>query len=233
MPSCKSTINKFCNMHKSMSLYIYIFIICRSSQMDANASAPAVEVSTRRKSFSEESQEVVMDFHEDDCFDGCNDVGNHQMNHSNADSGVENESDSSRSESIQTENEQMESEGGPSSSNETNVLVINGNEEELSEHEKPGIFIAMDTGDTSDGEQSESSEDEGERNSNEVDDTCRFKGEEISPEKESETVHGNDTRNVEPEESSPTLPGTKSVSFKPGPPLVEEYEAEEDAVTCL
>ena len=148
--------------------------------MDANASAPAVEISTRRKSFSEESQEVVMDFHEDDCFDGCNDVGNHQMNHSNADSGVENESDSSRSESIQTENEQMESEGGPSSSNETNVLVINGNEEELSEHEKPGIFIAMDTGDTSDGEQSESSEDEGERNSNEVDDTCRFKGEEIS-----------------------------------------------------
>ncbi|XP_078318451.1 protocadherin Fat 4-like [Crassostrea virginica] len=203
----------------------------QSSQMDANASAPAVEISTRRKSFSEESQEVVMDFHEDDCFDGCNDVGNHQMNHSNADSGVENESDSSRSESIQTENEQMESEGGPSSSNETNVLVINGNEEELSEHEKPGIFIAMDTGDTSDGEQSESSEDEGERNSNEVDDTCRFKGEEISPEKESD--HGNDTRNVEPEESSPTLPGTKSVSFKPGPPLVEEYEAEEDAVTCL
>ena len=39
--------------------------------------------------------------------------------------------------------------------------------------------------------------------------------------------------NVEPEESRSTLPGTKSVSFKPGPPVVEEYEAEEDAVTCL
>lgn len=27
--------------------------------------------------------------------------------------------------------------------------------------------------------------------------------------------------------------GSKSVSFKPGPPVVEEYEAEEDAVTSL
>ena len=62
-----------------------------------------------------------------------------------------------------------------------------GDEEELSKHEKLGIFISMDTGEISNGKQSKSTETGGERNSNEVDGTCRFKGEEISLEKESET----------------------------------------------
>ena len=80
-----------------------------------------------------------------------------------------------------------ESKWGLSSNTETKVIVISGDEEEMSEHEKPGIFITMDTADTSNCKQSKWSENYGKRNSNEVDDTCRFKGEEISPEKESET----------------------------------------------
>lgn len=207
---------------------------------------------------------MVLDFQEDN--------GHHQINHSNADSGVDDESDSSHSGSIQTENEpeasgstlsgkkdsqnqetaglQIDMETGDTSkggrsgdesmdsgdqrsssrlvsggSTGADILVNQGNIEGAPGNEAPIFRFAMDTGDTTD---DEISDDEStgpggikKRNANGV----RAELGETQPDQQ---------HNPEWDETGEARKsGSKSVSFKPGPPVVEEYEAEEDAVTSL
>lgn len=219
---------------------------------------------TRKRSPSYESQEVVLDFQEDN--------GHHQINHSNADSGVDDESDSSHSGSIQTENEleasgstsggkkdlqdqeivglQIDMETGDTSDGEgsgdelmgsggersssglasggstgADILVNQGNIEGAPGNEVPKIHFAMDTGDTTDDEisddESTGSGDINKRNVNGV----RVELGETQPDQ------GHNPEWDETGEARKS--GSKSVSFKPGPPVVEEYEADEDAVTSL
>lgn len=207
---------------------------------------------------------MVLDFQEDN--------GHHQINHSNADSGVDDESDSSHSGSIQTENEleasgstpggkedsdnqkiaglQIDMETGDTSdgercgdeslgsggqlssaglvsggSTEEDILVNQGNIEGAPGNEVPKIYFTMDTGDTTDDEisddESTASGGINKRNVNGV----RAKSGETQPDQ------GHNPEWDETGEARKS--GYKSVSFKPGPPVVEEYEADGDAVTSL
>lgn len=206
----------------------------------------------------------MLDFQEDN--------GHHQINHSNADSGVDDESDSSHSGSIQTENEleasgstpggkedsdnqkiaglQIDMETGDTSdgercgdeslgsggqlsssglvsggSTEEDILVNQGNIEGTPGNEVPKIYFTMDTGDTTDDEisddESTASGGINKRNVNGV----RAKSGETQPDQ------GHNPEWDETGEARKS--GYKSVSFKPGPPVVEEYEADGDAVTSL
>ncbi|XP_061196147.1 protocadherin Fat 4-like [Saccostrea echinata] len=186
---------------------------------------------TRKRATSYESQEVVLNFQEDN----IDDDGNHQINHSNADSGVENESDSSHSGSIQTENE-MEASGGPSGEGAEGGIEIKDDSFQTKSpvNERKSIFIAMETGDTTDDEISYdgSTASGGEQRMNDIEDDLVDGGIRAEETDMAEEFISNKACDETGELNKP-LSGAKSVTFKPGPPVVEEYEAQEDEVTCF
>lgn len=211
-----------------------LWIICRTSPTVETETlvTDVAEPTTRKRTASYESQEVILDFQEND-----NDYGNQQISHSNADSGVD-ESDSSPSGSIQTENDIEASGASPIGGSTGAKIEFTGDvyRTESSENERQGIFIAMETGDTTDDDISYdgSTVSGGERMSNSM--ASDLEDEELGGDNTDMAERSSKTdslEGVETNDLSKHSPGTKSVTFKPGPPVVAEYEAEEDMTTAL
>jgi hypothetical protein len=194
--------------------------------------AEDAEPTTRKRTASYESQEVILDFQEND-----NDFGNQQISHSNADSGVENESDSSHSGSINNENDIEASGTSPIGGSTEATIEVVGDvcQTDSPQNERQSIFIAMETGDTTDDDISYdgSTVSGGDRMSGTASDLEDEESGDVNTDlaerlSKTDSFEGDESR----DSSHPSI-GTKSVTFKPGPPVVEEYEAEEDMMTAL